>query len=83
MPVPVKEHVVPTDKLPSMVAWYRLQTSSIAVNLAQMKHVLLTATEQEHCTPIYSIIVMSETLYISWLVVIYVQLHCLWKIQRM
>ena len=50
MPVPVKDLVVPTDKLPSMVALYRLETSSIAVNLAQMKYVLLTPTEQEHCT---------------------------------
>ena len=45
MPVPVKDPVVPTDKLPSKVAWYRLETSSVAVNLAQMKYVLLTATE--------------------------------------
>ena len=50
MPVPVKDPVVPTDKLPSMVAWYRLQTSSIAVKLAEMKYVLLAATKQEHCT---------------------------------
>ena len=49
MPDPVKDPVVLTDKLPSMVTWYRLETSSIAVNLAQMKYVLLTATEQEHC----------------------------------
>ena len=67
MPVPVKDPVVPTDKLPSMVAWYRLETSSIPGNLAQMKYVLLTATEQEHCTsplwhycdvrsPVYSMI---------------------------
>ena len=50
MLVPVKDPVVLTDKLPSMVAWYRLKTSSITVNLAQMKYVLLTATEQGHCT---------------------------------
>ena len=50
MPVPVKDPVIPTDKLPSMVARYRLETDSIAVNLAQMKFVLLTPTEQEHCT---------------------------------
>ena len=49
MPVPVKDPLVPTDKLPSMVAWCRLETSSIAVNLAQMKYILLTATEQVHC----------------------------------
>ena len=47
--VPVKDPVVPTDKLTSMVAWYRLEISSIAVNLAQMKYVFLTATEQNHC----------------------------------
>ena len=52
MPVHVKDPVGPTDKLHSMVAWYRLETSSIAVNLAQMKYVLLTATEQEHSTPL-------------------------------
>ena len=64
MPVTVQDPFVPTDKLPSIVAWYRLETSSIAVNLAQMNYVLLTATE--HCTfplwhycdvrsPVYSI----------------------------
>ena len=37
MPVLVKDPVVPTDKLSGMVVWYRLKTSSIAVNLAQMK----------------------------------------------
>ena len=51
MPVPVKDTVVLTDKVPSIVAWYRLGASSIAVNLAQIIHVLLTATDQEHCTP--------------------------------
>ena len=50
MAVCVKDPVVPTDKCPSMVAWYRLETSSIAVNLAKMKYVLLTVTEQEHST---------------------------------
>ena len=40
MPVPVQDPIVPTDKFPS----------SIAVNLAQIKYVLLTPTEQEHCT---------------------------------
>ena len=49
MPVPVKDPVLLTDNLPSMVAWFRLETSSIAVNLAQMKYVLVTPTEQEHC----------------------------------
>ena len=64
MPVPVKDPVVQTDKLPIMVVWYRLETSSIAVNLAKMKYVLLTATEQEHCNPLHGIIVISEVLYI-------------------
>ena len=50
MLVYIKDPVVLTDRLPSMAAWYRLETSSIAINLAQMKYVLLTATEQEHCT---------------------------------
>ena len=50
IPVPVKDPAVPTNKLPSMVAWYRLETSSIAVYLAWMKYILLTTTEQEHCT---------------------------------
>ena len=39
MPVPVKVPVEATDKLPRMVDWYRLDTSSIAGNLAQMKYV--------------------------------------------
>ena len=83
MPVPVKYPVVPTDKLLSMIAWYRLETSSIAVNLAQMKYVLLTPTEQEHCTsplwhycdvrnPLYSI--YQYCLYVT--PISYVQLHC-------
>ena len=38
--VPVKDPVVPMDKLSSMLTWNRLETSSIAVNLAQMKYVL-------------------------------------------
>ena len=50
MPIPVKDTNVPTDKLPSMVAWYKLETSSITVNLAEIKYVLLTATQQEHHT---------------------------------
>ena len=33
-----------------MAAWYRLETSSIAVNFAQMKYFLLTATGLEHRT---------------------------------
>ena len=33
-----------------MVAWYRLEASSIAINIAEMKYVLLTDREQEHCT---------------------------------
>ena len=67
MPVPVKDPIIPTNKLPNMVAWCRIETSLITVNLAQMKYVLLTATEQEHCTsslwhycdvttPVYSMI---------------------------
>ena len=38
MLVHVKDQVVPTHKLPSMVPWYRLETFSIAVNLAEMKY---------------------------------------------
>ena len=34
MPVPIKDPVVPTDKPPSVVAWYRLETSSVVINLA-------------------------------------------------
>ena len=34
MAVLVKDPVAPTEKLPSMVAWYRFEMSSIAVNLA-------------------------------------------------
>ena len=50
MAVLLKDPAVPKDKLPNMTAWYRLETSSIAANLAQMNYVPLTATEQEHCT---------------------------------
>ena len=37
------------DKPPNMVASYRLETVSIAINLAEMKYVLLNDREQEHC----------------------------------
>ena len=39
---------VPHNKTPNMVASYRLEAVSIAVNLAEMKHVLLNDREQEH-----------------------------------
>ena len=50
---------VPHDKTPNMVASYRLEAVSIAVNCAEMKYVLLNDREQEHCispirSPIYS-----------------------------
>ena len=67
MSLPVKDPVGLTDNLPSMVAQNRLETSSTGVNLAQMKYVRFTPTEQEHCTsplwhycdvrnPVYSMI---------------------------
>ena len=40
MLVPDKDPIISTDKLPTMVAWNRFETSSIAVNLAQIKYVL-------------------------------------------
>ena len=57
---------VPHDKTPNMVASYRLEAVSIAVNLAEMKYVLLNDRVQEHCisplrlycdirSPVYSI----------------------------
>ena len=57
---------VPHYNTPNMVASYRLEAVSIAVNLAEMKYVLLNDREQEHCisplrhycdirSPIYSI----------------------------
>ena len=42
MPVPLKDSLVPKDQSPNMVAWYRLEASSIAINIAKMKYVLLT-----------------------------------------
>ena len=83
MAVPAKDPVVPTDKLPSMVVWCRLNTCSIAVNLAQIKYVLWQLQNRNTIHPVYDIIVMSEALYIPWLLVSYLQLHYLWKIQRM
>ena len=64
MPVPVKNPIVPTDKLPSMVALYRFETTSVAVNLVQMKYVLLTTTEQGNCTSHLQYYCESEALYI-------------------
>ena len=49
MPGPFKDSLVPKDQSPNMVAWYRLEASSIAINTAEMKYVLLTDREQEHC----------------------------------
>ena len=37
------------DKTPNMIASYRLEAVSIAINLAEMKYVLLNDREQEHC----------------------------------
>ena len=48
MPAPVNDTTVPTDKLPNKVPWYKLETSSIAINLTQIKYVLLTYTKQKH-----------------------------------
>ena len=81
MPIPVKDPVVQRDKCPSMVAWYRLESSLVAVNLAQI-NVLLTATGQNTVHPLYSITVISEAQYIPWLWLSYVQSHHLWDIQR-
>ena len=39
---------VPHDKTPNMVVSNRLEAVSIAVNLAEMKYVLLNDREQEH-----------------------------------
>ena len=47
MPVPVKDFIVQQINSP---LWYRLETFSITVNLAQMKYVLFMATEKEQCT---------------------------------
>ena len=80
--LPVKDPVVPADILPYKVALYRLETSSIAVNLAQMKNVVLTATEHEHSTsplwhnhdvrsPVYSM--TSSKLYTVTLFMIYIE----------
>ena len=66
MLVPIKDPVVPTDKLLNMVAWYRLETSSTAVNVTRIIYVLLTATDHKDCifplefycdarSPVYSI----------------------------
>ena len=57
---------VPHDKTPNMVASYMLEAVSIAVNLSEMKYVLLNDREQQHCisplkhysdirSPVYSI----------------------------
>ena len=50
MPVPLKDSLVPKDQSSNIIAWYRLEASSIAINIAEMKYVLLTDREQEHCT---------------------------------
>ena len=40
---------VPHDKTPNMVVSYRLEAVSIAISLAEMKHVLLNDREQKYC----------------------------------
>ena len=48
MPVPVKDAKVPDDNWPNMVACYNLEANLIAVNLYQMKCVLLSKKELDH-----------------------------------
>ena len=50
MPVPLKDSLVPKDQYPNMVVWYGLEASSIAINIAELKYVLLTDRVQEHYT---------------------------------
>ena len=50
MPVPLKNPKVPEDNLPNMVPWYYLEANSITVNLDQMRYVLLSKKEQDHCS---------------------------------
>ena len=50
MPVSIKNPKVPDDNLPNMVAWYNLEANSIAVDLKQMKYVLLSKREQDPCS---------------------------------
>ena len=75
MPVPIKNQTVPDDTLSNMVAWYSLETSSIAVNLNKMEYILLSKKGQDHCSsplccfgdvqsPLYSI--TSSKLYMQY-----------------
>ena len=43
---------VPHDKTPNMVASYRLEAVSIAVNLVEIKYILLNDRQQEHVFPL-------------------------------
>ena len=42
MPVPVKNLKVPDNSLSNMVAWHNLEANTIAVNLDQMKYILIS-----------------------------------------
>ena len=48
LPVPIKYHKKPNDKLLDMVTWYNLEANSIAINVDQMKYVPLSKKEQDH-----------------------------------
>ena len=50
IPVPMNDTTISTEKLPNMIACYRLETQYIAINFEKMQYALITTTEQEHCT---------------------------------
>ena len=64
MPVPLKNPKGPDDNLPNMVAYYNLGANTFAVNLDQMKYVLLSKKEQDHCGHHYATNVMFRVQYV-------------------
>ena len=50
LPLPIKDPNVAVKEMPNMVAEFKLESKLLAINLEQMKYILLTSAELESCT---------------------------------
>ena len=64
IPVPKVNQEIQDNNTSHMVAWYQLETTSIAINTNQMKYVLLTEKEKELCnSPVHNYCSVQSPLY--------------------
>ena len=50
LPLPIKDPNVAVKEMTNMVVEFKLESKSLAINLEQMKYILLTSAELESCT---------------------------------